>query len=280
MNLIKKVLVSLFNFIRYNMLAIYSIRNLSILKRNTNLKNKYSGRVFILATGSSVGEMDLSGLKKEHTIGVNRFFLHPQYENLDVDFFTCIVDWNYDKLWSNSWIVEMCFLKSKRSMKTFLHSSAFTYITNDKVDYEYRNKKSFFNKDNIHYVISGGSLLSADIIQNDIAKPCNIMSGSLYFSIGLAIYLGFDEVYLLGVDNSKHPMRVGHFYDGLDEVWDKDRLNSGPNPNQYNDMLDKQKKINKFAIENNIKIFNVVDSDYTSPIFASIGRAEFMRLIK
>jgi hypothetical protein len=276
MHIFIKIISLLTNFLKYNLNIILMMRKTSLLEKNKNLKGEYSGRVFILLTGNSVKDIDLSFLKNEHTIGVNRFFLHPQYEDLDVDFFSCIADWGHSKLWAMSWIVEMCFLKSKKDLITFLHSSASIYINNDKQDYEYRNKKDLFNKNNIHYVTPNGKFSSVDNIQYNIDKPCNIMNGSLYFTIGLAMYLGFDEVYLLGADNAKHPMRAGHFYDGMDEVWNKEEINKGMEKDLHEEMLNKQKEINEFAIKNNIKIFNVIKKGFTSPVFQAVRDENFL----
>ena len=280
MNSFIKSISLLTEFLKYNLSVLLATRNTSSLKKNKDLKGKYNGKVFILFTGNSAGKIDLSFLKNEYTIGVNRFFLHPQYKDLNVDFFSCIADWRYIKLWTMSWIVEMCFLKSKKSLITFLHSSASVYINDDEKDYEYRDKKNFFDKDNIYYVQSDGSFSSDADIKEELDAPCNILNGSLYFSVGLAMYLGFKEIYLLGADNAKEPLTVGHFYDGLDEVWDKEKVNACSNPNLYDEMINKQKSINLFALKNNVKLFNVIEKGFTSPVFQSVDKEELMNSLK
>ncbi len=275
--MLRKIIEHIIDFFVYSANTMYSIKNHSLLQDNNKLKGKYSGKVFILATGSSAGKLDLSCLKDEYTIGVNRFFLHPQYEDLNVDFFTLIEDWSYRKLTGLSWIAEMCFLKSKRSMITFLHSSAFTYINNDKVDYEYRNKKNLFDKKKIHYVVPSGNFSSVDNIQSNIDKPCNIMSGSLYFSIGLAMYLGFNKVYLIGADYASEPIHIGHFYDGLNEIWGRNEMNTSSHPDLYDNMINQHAMIKSYAEKNDTEIFNVIKKGSSSPIFNSISIEEISK---
>ena len=44
------------------------------------------------------------------------------------------------------------------------------------------------------------------------------MHGVLSRSIGIAIDLGFNEIYLVGADYCKDPQRVGHFYGSEDWI--------------------------------------------------------------
>jgi hypothetical protein len=264
-----KIFRLIVNFLIYNYKIFLASKNRDLLKKNIDLKNKYKGRVFILATGTSISEYDLNPLVDEYTIGVNRFFLHPDYQKLNIDFFTLIEDWSYQKLTGLSWIAEMCFLKSKRSMITFLNSMGSVYINDDK-DYEYRDKNNFFDKDNIYYVQNDGSFSSDADIKGELDAPCNILNGSLYFSVGLAMYLGFKEIYLLGVDNTKKPLTVGHFYDGLREDWDKTKLNQNLDSDLHGIMVNKQKSIKKYSESKGVDIYNISSSGYKSHIFKEV----------
>ena len=95
------------------------------------------------------------------------------------------------------------------------------------------------------------------------------MSGSLYFSIGLAMYLGFNKVYLIGSDYSSEPIRVGHFYDGLNEVWSREDINTDSNPDLYDNMIKNHAAIKAYAEKNNVEIINVTGEGFSSPIFKS-----------
>ncbi len=122
-----------------------------------------------------------------------------------------------------------------------------------------------------------GNFSSVDNIQSNIDKPCNIMSGSLYFSIGLAMYLGFNKVYLIGADYASEPIHIGHFYDGLNEIWGRNEMNTSSHPDLHDNMINQHAMIKSYAEKNDTEIFNVIKKGSSSPIFNSISIEEISK---
>ena len=252
-----------------------------LIKRNLELKGQYSGRIFIFYTGSSINSHNISLLKNEYSMGVNTFFLHPDYSDLNVDFFAFPTNWNYFKLYILSWFVDICFSKSKKGMISFFNTSASFYLKN-KPQIEYRDvEKKWPKKGDIYYVYSSGKFDTLGSVNGNIDQPCNILNGSLYFSISLAVYLGFTEVYLMGADYTIEPFCSGHFYDGMHTCKDK----SKPNDNHpeylgaYKVMRNKQSVINEYAKSLNVSIFNVVEKGCTSKVFNPVNYEDIEGLI-
>ena len=55
-------------------------------------------------------------------------------------------------------------------------------------------------------------------INSDLQQLNNIQEGSISTALGIASYMGFKEIYLLGADYLSDPPVYGHFYDGFNEV--------------------------------------------------------------
>ena len=65
-----------------NILKLFKAKKSDIIiAENSNLKNSYNNinRCFILATGPSIKNQDLTCLKDEFCISVSNFFVHPLY---------------------------------------------------------------------------------------------------------------------------------------------------------------------------------------------------------
>jgi hypothetical protein len=78
---------------------------------------------------------------------------------------------------------------------------------------------SYREKDT-YYITSNGNYLSSSDISSDLHQLNNIQEGSISTALGIASYMGFKEIYLLGSDYLSDPPIYGHFYDGFHESGD------------------------------------------------------------
>ncbi|GEM_PF-545250 len=141
-----------------------------------NLKNRYKGqRCFIIGNGPSLNEQNLTLLKDEFTIGSN--YIYMNYEKMGF-YPTIFTITNY--LVAEQRIDEINALPE--SIKIFPYF--LNYIINE-------DERTFF--------LNSAALkeFSTDLTQN-----ISWQSTVTFFNMQLAYYLGFDEVYLIGVDNS------------------------------------------------------------------------------
>ncbi len=170
------------------------------------IKNKYKGkRCFIIGNGPSLRASDLDKLKNEYTFACNRIDLIFSETNWRPNFY-CISDPSYFDI-----AKERCshfdeihtFLASDYLRESARYSTNVTFYPFNRM---YR-KIPEFSMDVSQIVYEGGTVT--------------------YVEIQLAVYMGFSEIYLLGVDNTINTKkladgRIGvdhtgqHFYSGND----------------------------------------------------------------
>lgn len=195
-----------------------------------HLKHAYEGRrrCFIVATGPSLREEDLGVLRQSHDfcIGMNRIYMHKSlwvpdaYVCVDSHFISENQD-DIDRYGScTKFIGDGCqdFWKSKHDNTYKLHT-----IAQD----SYSLPPNF--SEDISQKVYGGAT---------VTYPC----------IQIAIYLGFKEIYLLGVDcNYVKNSSNNYFFES----------NVADNKNHHEDrMILSYMAAKKYADEHGIKIYN------------------------
>lgn len=141
-------------------------------------KNKHSGeKCIIIGNGPSLNKMDLSLLNGCHTIGLNKIYLM---------FERCPVDLSYHVA------VNDLVIEQSRSAFDALDCESF-------LSYEGSSQGVFAKlRDRFNYLLIGGELRFSE----DISYPVSSGATVTYVAMQLAFYMGFDEVYLIGVDHS------------------------------------------------------------------------------
>lgn len=158
-------------------------------KKLAALRDKHKGeRIFIIATGPSLTVEDVNKLKNEHTIGVNSIFriykktgwLPEYYMSLDKMFFDKLGDDGY--LDMENFARDHCFVnalckKYGQSSKTiFLHTCWLDHVWN------YGSKRFKYNPNLVYGLYDFYSVSHSAIL--------------------MAIYMGFKDIYFIGVDNN------------------------------------------------------------------------------
>jgi uncharacterized Rossmann fold enzyme len=187
------------------------------LARNKELKNKHLGqRCFIVGNGPSIQQQNLSLLKNEHTFFVNHFYRHPQVEEICPKYYT-IID---PKLTTGEWPVSMLdeIIEKCPQVKLFLHAQY----------QEIPQIAAYSKKAEIYWVYTNQFLHQGFSCSTDLT---NCLGGVTVVTICLfaAIYMGFKEIYLLGIDCDgifrDLVDQSSHFYDAKKEnIGDNDPL--------------------------------------------------------
>lgn len=181
-------LKSIYWRMRYFILHEYTLQNLKIRRENRGkfrkFKNKYVGqRCFIIGNGPSLKVDDLNLLKNEITFAANRiFYMYSKTEWRPT--FYCAQDKDvFEDISSN---IEMI---ARESQACFFANYCKQYLINSLENTFFfharligAHKKRKFSDDISKYVDGGGTIT--------------------YAAIQLAAYMGFKEIYLLGVDHS------------------------------------------------------------------------------
>jgi|TARA_B100001093_G_scaffold10343_1_gene9670 hypothetical protein len=224
-----------------------------ILKK---LKNKYKNkRCFIVGNGPSLNKTDLKKLKHEFTFGFNSIFLH---KNFFPNFY--IVE--------DKWVIKDNLEKIKKIKTKYKFIPA---------HYE----KNFDKRDNcIHYPMDLTFYRTGNCnFSNDITDRVFSGQSVTYHAIQFAYYMGFNPIYLVGVDFSyikpKTIIQSGvtwlstgddpnHFdknYFGKGKTFHDPQLDKVKKNYElaHNFLKDKNKKIYNATIGSKLKVFPKVD---------------------
>jgi hypothetical protein len=195
----------------YNLLSdliyIFDFPTKKIIKKNRDYHDLHKGeRCFILGTGPSLKEIninEINKLKHEITFGVNSFYKSEVGSQLKPSYYT-LMDNLYWEKWSETF--ERVVQKYKNEPPVFITDLRAKHLIDS-----LRIKASAIY---IHSKKYPTSRISEKIDQN-IFAAMNVVS----YSILTAIYMGFEDIYLLGCDYNAFCLGGrGHCYEDLSEV--------------------------------------------------------------
>ena len=230
-----------------------------ILKKNFELKDKYKNeRIFILGSGSSILQYDLKVLKNENVMTQNSFYMHDDISNIDPNYHCVIPYYQSDKEFS-IWIDYIA------EMKELMPNSLFIWGLNTRSLIEKHHKDI---SDRSYYIRTKYNLLTLNKAKVNISKTIMNIPTVLTQCLIVAMYMGFKEIYLLGVDLDQichtKDQTYGRFY-GMSKITDtefekneNERLDIKTTVGWYTWwLMNKQFFLLKhYADHNNIKIVN------------------------
>ncbi|WP_200155703.1 hypothetical protein [Francisella philomiragia] len=175
---IKKILSSL-NFVLYFL----------NLKKIKSLKNKYQDkRCFIIGSGPSLKNIDLSLLNNEFTFVCNRGYLLKELGLESANFYG-LSDVNAAKEYGNK----------------IPNNFADLFLTFGKI--KLKNKKQInFKFANSNHLVSKG------YFQLDLVKPVAHSYTVVLQMLHVAVWMGFVDIYFIGVDNDFNKIENLHWY--------------------------------------------------------------------
>jgi hypothetical protein len=180
---------------------------LRLLARNRQFLNRHAGaRCFVIGNGPSLKTQDLRPLAGEVTIVANSFFQHPDHALISPRYY-CVGDSQFvaDQPNSVAWMREL--EAALPNMNLFVLPVARTTFA----------KHGLFKNHNVFHVDHVRMARTVKEVRIDLTRPLNVgYSTGSGFSIPLALYLGFHEIYLIGFDaNWLADVNHGsiHFYD-------------------------------------------------------------------
>lgn len=227
----------------------------NVFAQNGRLKGRYAGeRCFLLCTGSSLKEIDLSLISEEYTFGCNLLIQHPDVRKHGLSFYAAM-DPYFDLVTDpNPTVRPAVFFPSIeaafRGHETilFLHPSGRRFI----------EKNGLLCGRDVFYVRGGALMESAREQVVDLTRPITFMDGSVFFMMAAAVYMGFREIYLCGCGYTYSPLQVGHFYEDWIQLDDRP--------------VDPRHQIAKeIAGQHGVSIRNVVPEGFGSPVYEGVS---------
>ena len=174
---------------------IYSLQNQKILSKNLELKNKYAGqRCFLIGAGPSMANTDLSKLNKEYTFVVNEFERNPQNRALSPKFHI-ISESDYftedgPEYWTDSFKEKDRYIPIETVM--ILNIGAKPFV----------EKYGLFKNHRIYYVGTQGIFTNKLPFNINLNRYVPNPKNSILMCLMTAVWMGFNEIYLLGCEHS------------------------------------------------------------------------------
>jgi hypothetical protein len=245
--LINKVPFKFKELAKYFLFYFYKEKN--ILKKNISLKDYgRNRRAFLIATGPSIKELDLTLLKDEDCFTLSNAYLHDRIDIIN-PIFHFFAPFHKPLIKENfiSWLKDADD-KLPESTKIFLGHKSKDMVTENNI----------FNRREVNYMYLGSPFYNKISLLKQTPSP----KTGTQMVLNLLIYMGYEEIYLIGCDHNILKSYGGvreHFYDSSKELR-KNVENWGDiteNLKSELDMFSIYKKYVKLAKKRNIRIVNL-----------------------
>lgn len=177
------------------------------LKKNKKFKDIHKGEsCYIFGNGSSLKYYDLKLFNEKASIGCGALFIHKDFRHLNLKYYYVAHPLFFYKFWKNPYSKR--YEKNKvgafyrKKMDLFSEVKYFTSLTN------------YFGiqGNNINYLYHFGQVGELGI-DSQMDEVFSMMEGSMMGMIGVALYLGYTDITLVGCDYTFAPKMQGHFYE-------------------------------------------------------------------
>lgn len=229
----------------------------SVFAKNEILKNRHQGqRCFILGNGPSAKQLDLSQLRGEIVFSVSNGYLHHGYSDL-TPAYHCVPQITYGKMTEEdtlAWFQEMH--QKIGNAELFLNETEAALV----------KRYGLFPGRKIYYLAlqeSFDELKDRSII--NISRPVPRIESAPVMVLMIALYMGFDEIILLGIDHDH--FKTGRYTYAFDTQVQKNKdfsvnVNDEVITSRYDDFQSlarlwrQYRIIREIAIQNNRIILN------------------------
>ena len=177
-----------------------------VLLKNKDLLNKHNGEeCYLIGNGDSIKYYNLNSFSDKISIGCNGLDVHHDIDLLDMKYYVSTHPFLYCKYWTG-----------EDKVFNFKKNPFFDFLSKKKHDYlSFVHISNYFSvKDKTKFRFTHN--LNKKLLKNasfDLSKPTKLSESAFDMMIGLAIYMGFRKVYLVGCDYFSIPYENGHFYE-------------------------------------------------------------------
>lgn len=160
---------------------------------------------YIFGDGVSLKSMDLQKFSDKQSIACNYFPFHKEFASLNCLYGVVCAPYFFSPIGGYDTVKKNHLLGMSKLYRELID----TY--SDKNFFVHLSNYPFLNGDNLYYMYED---IPDDRLPIDyISKRINCFTGVMNTAILLAIYLGFEHVYLVGFDYTHVPSRSLHWYE-------------------------------------------------------------------
>ena len=179
----------------------------NILTRNERFRDIHKGEsCYIFGNGASIKYFDIEQFNDRITIGCGLLFLHKDFKKLNTKYYYTGHPFFYYPYWTNPYSksIERNTLGSIYKSNIFEHRDIeyFVSLTNY-LGLRGKNINYLYHYDKV-FTIKEGS---------DLTGKYTFMDSALTGMLGIAVYMGFETITLVGCDYASTPKMSGHFYE-------------------------------------------------------------------
>jgi hypothetical protein len=182
------------------------------VRTNEALRGRHRdrNRCFVIGNGPSLGQMDLRPLRDELTIGANSFYMHPQADEVQLDYLCC-GDGHFftDEPRAVEW--HRTIERRMPGATLMMNPLVLTLMA----------RHELYRKHRVHVFQNGPKTSHPAQVRFDFTRPLNVgvTTGSL-LAIPLAICMGVREIYLVGFDcNWLETFADGYHFYKRHDIW-------------------------------------------------------------
>lgn len=168
-----------------------SLFPIAILKENQKYYNLHKGeRCFILGSGPSIVKQDLKKLGGELVITQNHFQVHEDIKIIHPAYH-CVVPFFHSEDFISDWIDWFRSMEARLPLDTQM----FFHLNTKRI----LEENNFFT-DRVNYLKVGLNSMTLERARVDITKRIIEVPTALTQCVTIALYMGFEKIYLLGCD--------------------------------------------------------------------------------
>jgi len=228
----------------------------SILKKNIKFKNvSKNEECLIFGNGASLKNYNLKKFSNYDVIVTSMMYLHNDFKYLNVVADCEIAPFILYKFWRNPYSK-----KIEKNMKLEMLKKTNRFGHNHNYFLSLTNFFSKLRKRNFYYLYNFEKKNFLPSI--DISDNFSYLSGSLFSMIGIAKYIGYKKIILIGTDYLLETPIIGHFYEKDSYTINKEVFKK--------DEIDFFKKI-----KNEIEVKIIVPENHSSKYFQTQSYKQF-----
>lgn len=255
--LLPPAIFRLLSYYKPSTVAFY-LSHLDLLRANRQLHNRHAGeRCFILCNGPSVNEQDIRPLRGEKIFSVSNGYRHPNYQYISPKYH-CVPQITYASLSpakTVEWFKEMD--QSIGDAEMFLSHQELPLV----------HEHQLFSGRPTHFVCMGKNQFRAKTCIPDLTGIVPRVQTVPIMALMIAMYMGFREIYLLGVDHDwfvkkEYRYFYGHGVTATDSTLTRDGIlltTLWDELPAVNKVWEQYRDVKQIAHANGVRIYNATE---------------------